>query len=95
MNAGRMWRSALVWLTATRASLAERRRLRRDAEAVSRMDSRELLDVGLSHSAATRGEVLRDSGGEEVARNWIHAQPRFVSLETARRRPGFDHGHAH
>lgn len=94
MNAGRMWRSALVWMAARRAFLAEGRRLRRDAEAVSRMDSRELLDVGLSRSAAARGEVLRDSREQGRSSNWIHAQPRFVSRETVRRRPSFDHGHA-
>lgn len=82
------------WASRARAWLAERARLREDSEAVARMDARELRDLGLSHVAAARGEVMRQPLAASGEPSWIHAQPRFLPRATARSRARFGHGHA-
>lgn len=82
------------WLSIARARLAERARLRADAEAVSRMDARELRDLGLSHLAAARGEVMREPFPASRDVSWIHAEPRFHSRSAPKASARLGHGHA-
>jgi hypothetical protein len=66
-----------AWVSQARFWFAQRARLRADSEAVSRMEPRELQDLGFSHSAAARGEIELSEQGRSDQANWIHAAPRF------------------
>jgi hypothetical protein len=78
MSTASIWHFASpAWVSQARIWFAQRARLRADAEAVSRMDPRELKDLGFSHSAAARGEIELSEQGRSDQASWIHAAPRF------------------
>ena len=77
MDSSNIWAHAPAWISSTRNWLSERARLRRDAEEVSRMDSRELRDLGFSHTAAVESGIMITECGPIARSNWMHAQPCF------------------
>ena len=79
MDASNIWGHAPAWISRTRNWLAERARLRRDAEDVSRMNARELRDLGFSHTAAIESGIMMTECGPVMNRDWIHAEPCFPS----------------
>jgi hypothetical protein len=83
MDASTIWASAPTWISTTRNWLSERARRRRDAEEISRMDSREKRDLGFSHTAAVESGIMLTEIGPVEHRSWVHAQPCFP-----RRAPG-------
>lgn len=72
-----------TWLSGARSWLADRARNRIDALDVSRMDARELRDLGFSHTAAAQSGMLATDCGAAMHRSWIHAQPSFGRREVS------------
>ncbi len=68
---------ATAWFARTRNWVSERARVRRDIDELSRMDSRELSDLGFSHTAAFGSAITMTECGPIAHRSWIHAQPCF------------------
>lgn len=77
MDAKNIWGQAPAWISRTRNWFSERARMRRDAEEVSRMDSRELSDLGFSHAAAVESGIMMTECGPIAHSNWMRAQPCF------------------
>ena len=77
MNELKTWGHAPAWLARIRCWASERARLRRDIAQLSRMDSRELRDLGFSHTAAVESAITMTECGPIAHRSWIHAQPFF------------------
>ena len=77
MDATNIRAQAPSWISRTRNWLSERARMRRDAEAIARMDSHELRDLGFSHTAAAESGFLVTECGPLPQGNWMRAQPCF------------------